>query len=310
MALAGSDAKAYANLLPEVVGAWEILLQTAPTVYRWRDHREAPDSHRWDALRTSWPYLWQHMRNTAYMLAVSVWNEDETGAALLRDVLVRWPQTLSHEFTDHLHRPERRLLFPDLLSLDLVTAHERVTPILPPYMAVPTPDELFGAILQGAHDDVVLLTAALLLLWSMEQKQSSDIGARTASALLRRELEDTDDDEHRGAVQDRPFGSLVLDTIRLDIAGDRRPKATYSASLDHLVENLDNMTERRVIPGRVYTPSTLHSRDGLRTALLAMLLACAPETGDAPTKRVQEPRQERTRAANRRPFAARCSPRP
>jgi hypothetical protein len=287
MALAGSDAKAYANLLPEVVGAWEILLQTAPTVYRWRDQRDALSSERWDSLRGSWPYLWQHIRNTAYMLAVSVWNEDETGAALLRDVLVRWPQTLGHEFTDHLHRPQRRLLFPDLLSLDLTTAHERITSILPPYMAVLTPDELFGAILQGAHDDVVLLTAALLLLWSMEQKQSSDIGARTAAALLRRELEDSDE-EDQGPAQDKPFGALVMDIVRLEIAGDRRPKATYSASLDRLVEALDNMTERRVVPGRVYTPSTLHDRDGLRLALLTILLARAREPDDVLIGRVQE----------------------
>jgi hypothetical protein len=287
MSLAGSDAKSYANLLPQIVGAWESLLQVAPSVYRWRDDRKGPHNERWDSLRSSWPLLWQHLRNTAYMLAVCVWNEDESGAALLRDALVRWPQTLSHHFDDCGYLLQRRLLFPDVVSLDLAAAQERIKPILPPYMPAPSPDELFNATLQGAHDDAVLLTAALLLLWSMEQKQVSDIGARTAAALLRRELEDTDDERSQPA-QDKPFGSLVMDIIRLEIVGDRHPKGTYGADLDHLVESLDNMTERRVVPGRIFTPSTLHGRDGLQVALLAMLLARAPESDDALIKRIQE----------------------
>ena len=287
MSLAGSDAKSYANLLPQIVGAWESLLQAGPSVYRWRDDRQGPHNERWDSLRASLPFLWQHLRNTAYMLAVSVWNEDESGAELFRDALVRWPQTLSHHFNDRAYLLPRRLLFPDIVSLDLAAAQERIKPILPQYMPAPSPDELFNAVLHGAHDDVLLLTAALLLLWSMDQKQVSDLGARTASALLRRELEDSDDERSQPA-QDKSFGSLAMDIIRLEIAGDRHPKGTYGADLDRLVESLDNMTERRVVPGRVFTPSTLHGRDGLQVSLLAMLLAKAPESDDALTKRIQD----------------------
>jgi hypothetical protein len=209
------------------------------------------------------------------MLAVAVWNEDETGAALLRDTLVRWPRTLSHHFADRAYLLQRRLLFPDIVSLDLAAVQERIRHLLPQHMPIPTPDELFQATLQGAHDDALLLTSALLLLWSMEGKQTSDIGARTAAGLLRRELEDPDDDRH-GTPQDKTFASLMMDIVRLEIAGDRRPEGTYGADLDHLVETLDNMTERRVVPGRSFTPSTLHGRDGLQSALLSMLLARVP----------------------------------
>lgn len=287
MQLAGSDAKSYANLMPRIVGAWESLLQAASTLYRWRDQGDGTDQQRWDALRATWPYLWQHLRNTAYMLAVAVWNEDELGTALLRDALVRWPQTLRHHFYDRAYLLERRLLFPDIVDLNLAAAQARLSSLLPEHMPAPTPEELFNATLQGAHDDVLLLTAALLLQWSMESKQLTDIGAKTAISLLCRELEDPDNDRY-GTPQDKTFGSLMMDIVRLEIAGDRHPKGTYGSALDHLVETLDNMTERRVVPGRIYTPSTLHGREGLQSALLAMLLARAPQDDDALLKRVQD----------------------
>ncbi|MGE0054000.1 MAG: hypothetical protein AB7S74_07310 [Hyphomicrobium sp.] len=287
MHLAGSDAKSYANLLPNVVGAWESMLQAAPTLYRWRDEHNGRDSERWDALRASWPFLWKHLHNTAYMLAVAVWNEDNRGAALLRDALVRWPRTLSHFFADRAYLLQRRLLFPDIVSLDLAAALERIRPMLPQHMPAPTADELFKATLQGAHDDVLLLTSALLLLWSIENKQATDIGAKTSEQLLRRELEDPDDEYHN-TPQDKSFGSLMLDIVRLEIAGDRQADTTYGATLDQLVQKLDNMTERRVVPGRVFTPSTLHGRDGLRAALVSMLLARVPEADDPLLSRIKD----------------------
>lgn len=285
MSLAGSDGKAYANVLPEIVGAWESLLQMAPSVYSWREDPARVDVERWNALRASWPFLWKHLRNTAYMLAVSVWNEDESGAALFRDALVRWPQTLSHHFNENPDFLERRLLFPYLVSLDLPTAQESIQPNLPQYRSPPGADELFNAILGGVHEDVLLLTAALLFFWSVDHKQVSDIGARTASALLRREL--AEDDEHGRSGLDKSFGSLVMDVIRLETADQRHTQGTYGAELDRLVEELDNMTERRVVPGRVFTPSTLHGRDGLDVVFLTMLLAKAPENDDALVKRLE-----------------------
>jgi hypothetical protein len=185
------------------------------------------------------------------MLAVAVWNEDETGIDLIREALVRWPRTLSHHFTDRAYLLQRRLLFPDIASLNLTTAQARIRPLLPQHMPAPSADELFNGMLQGAHEDVLLLTAALLLMWSIENKQTSDIGARTAVELLRRELSDPDDERH-GTRQDKSFGSLMMDVVRLEIAGDRRPDETYGATLDHLVATLDNMTERRVVPGRIF----------------------------------------------------------
>lgn len=277
--LVGSDAKSYANLLPNIVGAWETLLQTTSSIYNWRDNGSSPEQ-RWDSLRASWPFLWKHLSNTAYMFAVSVWNEDEAGAALYRDALVRWPQTLSHNFDGVAHFFNRRLLYPDILLLGLRESQERIKSISVEYAPDPTPDELFNATIHGAHGDVLFLTAALLLLWSMEQKQVSDIGGHTASTLLRRQLEDVDGD-HNEPVQGNSFRSTTLDVIRIEMAGDRYPKGTYGSDLDNLVARLDNMTERRVVPGRVFTPSTAHGRDDLRSAILAILLAKARNADDS-----------------------------
>ncbi|MGE3246690.1 MAG: hypothetical protein AB7J19_10220, partial [Beijerinckiaceae bacterium] len=285
--LVGSDASSFANLLPRIVGAWESLLDTAPILYRWPSRGEGTDAQRWEALRGSWPFLWQHLRSTAYMLAVAVWNEDEIGTALLRDALVRWPQGLQHNFHDQAYLLQRRLLFPDILSLDFASAQMRIKPLMPEHMPTPTPDELFNATLQGAHDDAVLLTAALLLFWSMEGKQVRDIGAKTALGLLQRELEDP-----REYVNDnsrkKTFASLMMDVLRLEVAGERWIDKTYGAELDSLVEALDNMTERQVVPGRVFTPSTVRYRSELRTALLVMLLAFAPEQDDVLVKRISD----------------------
>jgi hypothetical protein len=47
-----------------------------------------------------------------------------------------------------------------------------------------------------------------------------------------------------------------------------------------LVATLDNMTERRVVPGRVFTPSTLNGRGDLLLAVLAILVAAVPDMND------------------------------
>lgn len=277
LTLAGSDAKAYANVLHDIVGAWESTLQQAPAIYAWPE-RGNPDAEKsWSAFRASWPFLWQHLSNTAYCLAVAVWNEDETASTLFRQSLVRWRNTLSYRLEDPADLRRRRLLFPSILNLDWREASARALKVAYDYMPAPTPGQLFASILDGVHDDAVLLTAALLLFWTIEKKQATDIGGRNASALLSGKDDDEDSPRPR-----RQFGfrSLFLDLFRLELAGEHFRDGTYAAELDGLVQMLDNMTERRVVPGRIFTPSTLRDRDDLLQSFVAMLAAAAPEDGD------------------------------
>lgn len=278
VALAGSDAKAYANVLPEILGAWEALLTVVPSLYQWSDEQKENDAVRWDALRASWPFLSQHLRHTANMFATAVWNEDDVGSRFFRDALVLWPERLRHEIGDYDYFPQRRRLFPDLFSQSWVDATASIKPLLPQYMDSLGADELFSATLLGAYDDVLLLTSTLLLSWSMDQKQASDIASRRAAELVRHEV--TERDGSSGGPATWSFRSLIMQLLRLETAGERFQKSTYGSSLDHFVETLDNMTERRVVPGRIFTPSTSHGRDDLNTSLLAMVVCAAPADGD------------------------------
>ncbi len=278
LALAGSDAKAYANALPEIVGAWENLLWYGPLTRGLRGLSEKTEAERWASYRVSWPQIWDHLIYTAYGLAIVVWNEDEAGAAIYRESLVGWLEKMNHRFRSAAQLRHRRMLYPSLLQLDWEEARTSVAALSYGYLPAPSPDQLFSSIVRGAHDDVVLLTAVLFLFWNMTNKQASDIGGRTARSLLSREGAD-----HlgNGTTSKIPaFHSLFLDFVRLRTAGERFGDGTYAAQLDGLVELLDNMTERRVVPGRIYSPSTLQGRHDLLLPIVSILVAATPSAGD------------------------------
>lgn len=276
LALSGSDAKSYGSALHEIVGAWERTLQHVSLIYNWPPTGDSDAPKAWTAFRASWPFLWQHLSNTAYCLASSVWNEDEVASALFRESLLRWRYSLSYRLDEPIDLKWRRLLSPDVMNLDWQQASQHVSKLTYDYMPSPSPSGLFSAVLDGAHDDTILLTAALLLFWSAEGKQSSDIGARTAASLL--QGDGADEHDHQ-ATRRWNFRSIFLDLLRYDFA-EAVPGGTYAGDLDILVRTLDNMTERRVVPGRVYSPSTLHAREGLLQSFVAMLAALAPNDSD------------------------------
>ena len=280
LALAGSGAKAYESVVVNFVGAWESLLQFGPAGRHWREKNDASDAAQWAAFGASWQFLWQHLKNTAYLLALAVWNEDEIGAALYRDALIQWPRTVRHEIENSVHLREPCLLFPDILKLNWDAAIQHAQHILQDWVPSPHPDELFNSILLGAYDDVMLLTALLFLYWHINEKQVSNLSAQTAAKLLRREI--TDPELHAPAVTpyDRSFVQSFIEVLRLELAGEPFGEESYGNELDRLVATLDNMTERRVVPGRVYTPSTLHHREDLLLPMVSLLVAETPESGD------------------------------
>jgi hypothetical protein len=276
--LSDSDGKAYAEGVGSIIGAWEALLQDATLIFG-RDDQNSSSDERWETHRRRWPFLWQHLQDTAYLLAIAVWNEDRIGTDLYRDALIRWPFTYNSDVLDTSYILDARLTFPDVLSLGWENAVERVRATIPAHYPSPTPDDLFNTVLRQAHIDVVLLTAALLLFWNINGKQPSNICAETSSALLEKRLNDPDD-----PVASRPsnvsFKARFLDVARLAMAGGRHDRANYGSQLDRMVRHLDQMTERHVVSGRVYTPSTIDNRDELLISLLVILMAESPDTGD------------------------------
>jgi hypothetical protein len=287
VALAGSDAKSYEGVLPHIVGAWESLFSGGTAIRRIGRGAERNEHLRWDAVRASWPFAWGHLYNTAYCLAIAVWNDDEAGANIFREALVRWPQGLTLHSSGYTDLQHEWLLFPDVLALEWPEAISRYRSLARAYAPSVSPEVLFQSILNQCHNDVVVVTASLLLYWTSTKKKNTDIGARTASALLRQEAGDR---EHYTAARRYPeFHSMFWGIMRLSQAGHRFARDSYGNSLDEMIQLLDRMTERQVVPGRVFTPTTLHGRHELLLSMTAILLAWTPDDiNDELLKRIAE----------------------
>jgi hypothetical protein len=88
MELAGSDQRAYEQVVINFIGAWENTLRRADSIYGWAEAAADP-ARLWSALSESWPFLERHLRIAAYFLTSAVWNEDPIGAERYRDALLR-----------------------------------------------------------------------------------------------------------------------------------------------------------------------------------------------------------------------------
>jgi hypothetical protein len=78
--LAGSERRAYESVVRSFVGAWENILRVADHLYDFRLREGRPPAELWKAFGRGMPFLDKHLRNTAYLLASAIWNEDEIGA--------------------------------------------------------------------------------------------------------------------------------------------------------------------------------------------------------------------------------------
>lgn len=192
-------------------------------------------------------------------------------------MLLRWFDSLRHEFVADYHRTNE-LLTPDLLGADWADAQVSLASMArEPAWGQHSPANVFSAIIQGALADVIVIVAGDMLAWFIEERQNSNIAPRIASLLLTDSVKDGD--AHRVA-RDTGFRALMLKFARIHVVGERFERHGYGHWLDDLVGMLDSMTERRVVPGRVYTPSTRNEREDLMMPWLACLLAFLPEEGD------------------------------
>lgn len=270
LALAGSDKAAFSDVLFDVVGAWERVLQHIGSLYDWKDIKRASYDKQWKALAGSWPFFWHHLRNSAYFVALAVWNEDEIGAEQFRVCLLRWPEVFHFELEDRFYSSYSGLIVPDLFKKEWSDVEKRLEEIEGRNINFGlSPFSLFSTISGRAHNDAVLITSGVLLRWFTEEKQSSDIAARTAAALLNYELVESDDGSLRGHSD---FSALFFDMARFAISGERFDEESYGAYLDGLAAQLDQMSERRVVPGRIFTPSTIHGTHDLFLSFAIILM--------------------------------------
>ncbi len=280
--LAGSEQRAYEHVVRTFIGAWENVLRAADSMYGLGSRDGAPPTERWKAFRRSMPFLDKHLRNTAYLVASAIWNEDETGAERYRDCLLRWMDTLRPEMQMDVLLIHHALLTPDLLALDWAAVETHLQSYRRhPWPELPPSEAVFAIIMRGFFDDVLLITAVLALTWYVTEQQSTDIGARAATLLLRRQVIEGEGSRFASGDMRPPgiFRSLFSLLVRSAL-NVRSGEGGYAAGLDGLVQSLNGMSERHVVPGRVYTSWGWRGLDQLRPPLLAMLAASLPAAGD------------------------------
>ncbi len=277
--LSGSDRTVFSDVLREVVGGWETTLQLVGSFYKWQQPGEHSNEDKWRRYSAAWSFLNQHLRNTAYSLALATWNDDEVGSDLFCDALVRWPSVYKFELPDTYYTTRQVLLSPEILSLDWKAAKERLKAIEGDHLITrdESPPAVAASVLERAHIDTCLITSAVIFRWFIEGRQNSDIGAHAARRVFRRELVDPEDQ-----IQDRltTFRSLFFGILGLLLAGERFHDQSYGAYLDGLARTLDQMSERPVVPNRIYTPSTIRGIDQLLLPWCVMLISMLPSEGD------------------------------
>ena len=281
--LSGSDRLAYENLLLNVVGAWENTLRLAGTLYEWKEFRDGTAADYWRALTASWPFVERHLRNSAYMLALAAWNEDSGGADRYRDMLLRWLTTLHAGMSEaYIFMRYRLLLTTELLSFDWPKVEQRLVPFVrdTPYETT-TPEALFFLIVRRAFDDVVHVATAVVLSWYVAKQQATDIGGTVAGHLLRRQLLDDGGTQSffASGAPETSFRSIFSTIVRASI-DPRFSNGRHGNALDSLVSFLDQMSERRVVPGRIYSSWGRNGLEEVAVEILAMLLVSLPAKDD------------------------------
>ena len=277
--LAGSDERAFEGIVRNFVGAWESVLKLGLIAYKRSELQRSPPEDHWDGLSRSWTFLQAHLHACAYFFAFAVWNQDELSAERYRDLLVRWLQPFYDEVRDYYLFNRGVFLTPELTGADWASA-ERTARLASRFPTIDrfTPGGVFGAVVKGAFEDVVVVSAAVVLTWFMDQAQTSDFGGRAADRLLRKQPLPGQGSDLIGAAGDAPAFQRVMATILRSTLGSG--DARYGASLDGLTMTLNGLSSGAMVPGRSYVGWGADDVDSLAPALLAMLAAHAPATGD------------------------------
>lgn len=273
--LSGSDSRALGMVLPGIVGAWETILDSVSRRFELQmEIGTAPES-AWSRFVSAWPFLRQHLANTTYCLAMAVWNGDKTGAHLFAEALIRWPGSgLSDVDHDGFQRFPW-LMTPDLLESRWSVAQGRSARAEHRFLPDARPDGIFGMILDGAKRDMLLVTASTMVVWAL----GDDAVAGLAAITVRELVGGPDHDAYHDGTQALGFRGVIEGLIRLQMVGERYEGGTHGHWLDRQVSTIDNMREDVVVPGRIFTPTTMHSREELVIGDMALVAALAPEEG-------------------------------
>lgn len=266
-ALPPQISKAYRSVALRIVGANESALQAGARYAKVPD--SADEAAAWGVLTRSWPILFKHLEGTAYLIAASHWHEDEIGAELYAESLLRWRETLGDlGENDFVHVLRSDLLSAGLVDCDWQEADELASAmLLHPRFREALPATVFSAIVANLHADIRVVTALVLTGWvgATATIHGANVAAvRLANGIAPRE---------GPAILD-----LVRTFVRLRISEWSNSESGYVSGLDSLVGRLDSMIDSEKVPGRVYSVETRFRVGSLASDWFALAAAL----GDAP----------------------------
>lgn len=261
-----SDKASYKTLVVRLISAWGRSLQATSEIYRWRIEDTQPDE-QWRRLRKSWPFIRQHLDNSAYMLATAVWQNDAVGSKRYAEMLLCWFSNLEDDLGDD-DIWQGAMLNPDLLKKEWHEVKSVWGPVIGEHME-DFPSDVFAEIIKNAMSDVITITASSIFSWHVDERGKR--GAVEVSAWLFNNelLEDRVDDKHHKT----GFKELTLQIVRI-LGSGKNPGGDkgYGNWLDRLVWRLNRRTEAVNIHGRGFTPKAKRKRNHLHSVWLSCLL--------------------------------------
>lgn len=274
--LAGSDRRAYENVLIGFVGGWETLAQTliSSLSLKRRPSASAPAA-QWNAFTTGFPVFQTHLHYAAYFLAAAVWNDDALGADRFRDLLLRWLQPFYARLQVTYWFQNTLFLTPDLTSRDWSTVQAEVASRMRFRQEAALPGPVSGVLLWELHCDVVCVSGLTALHWYATGQQPSNTAAETAIRTLRRQKRQADGSDLTATPHKSVF-RLLLDFVIRYALNPRFAEDRYSATIDGLVRLLTNLASPRMVSGRIYGGYGIDGFETLRPVLLAAMAANLP----------------------------------
>jgi hypothetical protein len=278
--LAGSDKRAYENVLIGFVGGWETLAQTLiSSLALSRRPSTADVAAQWDAFCKGFPVFQTHLHFAAYFLAAAVWNNDALGADRLRDLLLRWLQPFYANLQASYMFGNTLLLTPDLTTRDWPTVHAEVAARMRFRQEAALPGPVSGLLLWELHCDVVCVSGLVALHWYASGQQPSNTAAEAAILTLRREKRPGDGSDLTSTTPKSVF-RLLFDFVIRYALNPRFAEGRHSANIDGLIRLLTNLASPRMVSGRIYGAYGIEGVETLRTVLLAAMAANLPIRND------------------------------
>lgn len=249
--LSGIDAALHHDVMSGLIQSWEAPLHEVPVLYGWRDAAGQGEARYWAALCAAFPFLWQHLAETARSLIHAVQNGDEVGAQLFMASLLRWSEdVLRKAGVDAHHHDVSPSILQDLVSLNWEQVGQRAD-----HASGEKPGTLFAQLLNATHEDMLFLVLGLLVAAQVKNPAHVFYG-ETARALFSQRQADV---WLAAAVRHRLLSSSA--------------SPIYADEVERLRQGLNGVLAHPAMRHGTVHPVHAASRDELEQAGLALILA-------------------------------------